>query len=66
MATTLYLNDQSWQRPDGHVAVATRIYIGPLRSYSHSWADFVNGMAVIADADVASKLLELGIARLTP
>jgi hypothetical protein len=65
MATTLYLNDQTWRREDGNHA-SVRIYIGPLQSSSQSWADFVNGQAVIRDDALSAKLLGLGIARLTP
>jgi hypothetical protein len=64
-ATTLYLNDQTWRRADGHHATV-RVYVGPLRSYSQSGADFVNGEAVIRDDELAAKLLGLGIARRTP
>jgi hypothetical protein len=42
-----------------------RVYVGPLRNYGQPPAVFVNGVAVVDD-DLQAKLLELGIARLTP
>jgi hypothetical protein len=65
MATTLYLIDQSWRRADGHHA-EVRIYVGPLRNYGQPPAVFVDGVALIADAALAAKVVALGIARLTP
>jgi len=65
MATTLYLNDQSWRRADGNHAMV-RVHVGPLQNYAQTPAVFTSGVAIIADAALANKVLELGIARLTP
>jgi hypothetical protein len=64
-ATTLYLNDQSWRRADGNHAVV-RVYVGPLANYGQPLAVFVDGVAVITDAALANKVVELGIARRIP
>jgi hypothetical protein len=65
MAMTLYLTSQEWRRADGAHAVV-RVYVGPLKNYGQPPALFIDGVAVIGDVDLANKVLELGIARLTP
>ena len=64
-ATTLYLNDQSWQRADGNHTVVW-VYVRPLANYGQPPAVFVDGVAVITDAALANKVVELGIARRIP
>jgi hypothetical protein len=61
---TIYLVNEDWRRADGQDAVV-RIYVGPLRNYGQPPAVFVNGVAEVDD-DVRDKLLQLGVARLTP